>query len=118
VIAALIGLFKWLLAAEEKKQPSYFAAQARQIRQLLNVRYVMMGHTHDADLQGIGDNGEEYFNTGTWTTVFSQEERLIRKDVELVFVQALRENGGLQVKLLEWDDATGQPRLLKLFDGQ
>jgi hypothetical protein len=75
-----------------------------------------MGHTHDPDLQSIGPNGEEYFNTGTWTVVFSQEERLIRKPVELAFVQALRRNNSLQVNLLEWDDAAGEPRLLKLFE--
>jgi len=77
-----------------------------------------MGHTHDADLQTIGDNGEEYFNTGTWTKVFSEAERLIRDDIEFVFVQGLREESGLQLKLMEWDDAAGEPRLLKLFEDQ
>jgi len=118
VIAAITGFLVWLLSGEEKKKPCYLAARAREIRQRLKVRYVIMGHTHDADLQSIGENGEEYFNTGTWTKVFSEEERLIRKDVEFVFAQALRKNSALQAKLLEWNDETGEPKLLKLFDEQ
>jgi UDP-2,3-diacylglucosamine pyrophosphatase LpxH len=117
VIAAIWWFSRWLLTGEEKKRLSYLAVRARQIREQLKVKYVIMGHTHDADLQSIGEKGEEYFNTGTWTKVFSEEERLIRKDVEFVFVQALRKGTVLQVKLLEWDDGAGEPRLLKLFDG-
>jgi hypothetical protein len=69
-------------------------------------------------LHTIGeDDGriKEYFNTGTWTTVFSEEERLIRKPIEFVFVQGLRGKEGLTLKLLEWSDAAGEPRLIKLF---
>ena len=89
--------------------------RAEKICHCLNVKYVLMGHTHDADLQSIGKKGQEYFNTGTWTKVFSEEERLIRKAVQFVFVQALRKSDRLQVKLLEWDDSANEPRLLKLF---
>jgi UDP-2,3-diacylglucosamine pyrophosphatase LpxH len=116
VIAAIVGFLKWLFSGEEAEKPSYLVAPAEAISRLLSVKYVIMGHTHDADLQIIGENGEEYFNTGTWTIVFSEEERLIRKAVEFVFVQALRRNGGLQVKLLEWDDAAYEPRLLRLLE--
>ncbi|HXH48484.1 MAG TPA: hypothetical protein VNM47_03850 [Terriglobia bacterium] len=116
VIAAVIVFLKWLFTAEEPGKPSYLVAPAEAISKLLKVKYVIMGHTHDADLQSIGSSGEEYFNTGTWTIVFSEEERLIRKAVEFVFVQASRRNGGLRVKLLEWDDAANEPRLLRLFE--
>ncbi len=118
VVAAVWLFFRWLFTGEERGTLSDLAVQARQIRERLKVKYVVMGHTHDADLQPIGSNGEEYFNTGTWTKVFSEEERLIRKDVEFVFVQALRKGTALQIKLLEWDDGAGEPRLLKLFDGR
>ena len=116
VILAIIGFLMWLFTGEEPKEPSYLAAHAGEISQLLKVQYVIMGHTHDPDLRKIGSNGEEYFNTGTWTKVFSEEERLIRKDVQFAFVQALRKSDGLQVKLLEWDDSAYEPRLLKLFE--
>ena len=56
-----------------------------------------------------------YFNTGTWTKVFSEEERLIREDVEFVFLEGVRRPEGLRMRLMEWNDAAGCPSLLKLF---
>jgi len=99
-----------------KKKLSELARRAGPIRERLNVRYVIMGHTHDTDLQSLGPNGQEYFNTGTWTKVFRpEEERLISDESELVFVQAMRQANGLKLKLLKWDDPANQPRLVKLF---
>ena len=109
---------RWLLTEEERQKPSYLKERAARIAKSLGVQYVIMGHTHDAELYGLGDDGglkREYFNTGTWTTVFSEEERLIRKPVEFIFVQGERVGNGLRLKLLEWNDGAGEPRLLKLF---
>jgi UDP-2,3-diacylglucosamine pyrophosphatase LpxH len=119
-LAGLILFFRWLITEERKQGPSYLNKRAARIAELslLGVQYVIMGHTHDAELHTIGeDDGriKEYFNTGTWTTVFSEEERLIRKPIEFVFVQGLRVGDGLTLKLLEWSDAPGEPRLIKLF---
>lgn len=99
-----------------KKEFSPLALRSPLISERLKVKYVIMGHTHDPDLQSIGQNGEEYFNTGTWTKVFSAAERLIREENELAYVQALRREDVVQVKLLKWHDAAGAPRLVKLFD--
>lgn len=122
VVAALVIGLRWLLTEEERKEPSYLKRKADRICELLGVRYVIMGHTHDAELHPVGESGglrEEYYNTGTWTTVFSEEERLIRKPVEFVFVQGLRAGDGIRLKLLEWNDGAEEPRLLKLFrDGK
>ena len=119
-LAGLVLFFRWLLTEERKQEPSYLKKRAARIAELslLGVQYVIMGHTHDAELHATGENGDrekEYFNTGTWTTVFSEEERLIRKPIEFVFVQGLRVGDGLTLKLLEWNDGAGEPRLLKLF---
>jgi UDP-2,3-diacylglucosamine pyrophosphatase LpxH len=116
VVAANVLILRWLLGGQHKPELSDLVPKAREIARRLGVKAVLMGHTHDADLQSIGKNGEEYFNTGTWTKVFSEEERLIRDDIEFVFVQGLRGDRGLQLKLMEWDDAAGEPRLLKLFE--
>jgi len=118
--AGLALCLRWLLAGEENRQPSYLKNRADGIAgpDLLGVRYVIMGHTHDAELYTLGEDGgrrKKYFNTGTWTTVFSEEERLIRKPVEFVFVQGERAGDGLALMLLEWNDGAGEPRLLKLF---
>jgi UDP-2,3-diacylglucosamine pyrophosphatase LpxH len=117
IFGLVLGL-RWLSTEEEQKVPSYLKHKADRIAALLGVQYVIMGHTHDPELYPIaGSFGKkiEYFNTGTWTTVFSEEERLIRKPVELVFVQGRRSKDGLSLKLLEWNDEADEPRLLKLL---
>jgi UDP-2,3-diacylglucosamine pyrophosphatase LpxH len=117
-LAALVLFVRWLRAEEGRREPSYLIARAARVAGLLGVPYVIMGHTHDPELHAVGEDGgreKEYFNTGTWTTVFSEEERLIRNPVEFVFVQGERKGDGLCVKLLEWNDGAGEPRLLKLF---
>lgn len=116
----LLIFLRWLLTKEEGRKPSYLNKRAAYIAKpdLLNVQYVIMGHTHDPELYEVGVSGDrekEYFNTGTWTTVFSEEERLVRKPVEFTYVQGLRNEDGLMVKLLEWNDEAGEPRLSKLF---
>jgi len=118
--AGLLLSIRWLLKEEEGHKPSYLKNRAAYIAKtdLLDVQYVIMGHTHDPELYAVGKDGgreKEYFNTGTWTTVFSEEERLVRKPVEFVYVQGLRNGDGLTVKLFEWNDGAGEPRLLKLF---
>jgi UDP-2,3-diacylglucosamine pyrophosphatase LpxH len=117
-LVALVLFVRWLRTEEEEQKPSYLKPRAGRIASLLGVQYVIMGHTHDPELYAIGEvegREQEYFNTGTWTTVFSEEERLIRKPVEFVFVQGLRKGDGLSLKLVEWNDGAGEPRLLKLF---
>ncbi len=125
LLVAVFGLvrgLRWLFTEEEPKRSSYLKNKSDLIAQLLGVQYVVMGHTHDPELYPIaGSFGrkDEYFNTGTWTTVFSEEERLVRKPVELVFVEGLRAGEGLSLKLLEWNDGAEEPRLLKLLrDGK
>ena len=119
-LAGLVLFLRWLLTEEERRGPSYLKERAARIAKpdLLGVQYVIMGHTHDAELYAIGEDGgrkKEYYNTGTWTTVFSEEERLVRRPIEFVFVQGLRAGEGLTLKLLEWNDGAGEPRLLKLL---
>jgi len=118
--AGLLIFLRWLMKEEEGQKPSYLKNRAAYIAKpdLLNVQYVIMGHTHDPELYVVGEGGgreKEYFNTGTWTMVFSEEERLVRKPVEFVYVQGLRNGDGLTVKLFEWNDGAGEPRLLKLY---
>lgn len=119
-LGGLVLLLRWLLTEEEAPGPSYLVGRADDVAkpELLGVQYVVMGHTHDAELYVLGEDGgrrKEYFNTGTWTKVFSEQEQLVRNQIEFVFVQGLRTRDGLKLKLLEWNDGAGEPRLLKLF---
>jgi UDP-2,3-diacylglucosamine pyrophosphatase LpxH len=115
-VLAAVGIW-WALTPERSPPPSELRERAQKIASKLGVPYVVMGHTHDADLSPLDRPGREYFNTGTWTKVFSDEERLIRNDVEFVFLEGMRRREGeLRLRLMEWDDPAGEPRLLKLFE--
>lgn len=116
VVAVNAALLVWLFGGKAKREGIALAHAAKKVVKRLGVKAVLMGHTHDADLQSAGKNGEEYFNTGTWTKVFSEEERLIRDDLEFVFVEGVRSEAGLQLKLMRWDDPAQEPQLLKLFE--
>lgn len=115
VIAAAVAL-AWMLRPEERPGTDALLAPANAIAARLGVRHVIMGHTHDAQLLALDGGRGVYLNTGTWTKVFSEEERLIRSDVEFVFVEGIRDGGDLKLRLMEWDDAAGEPRVLKLFE--
>ncbi len=114
LILAVVGYLVFEVVREQKKEPQPLLDAAGKIASRLGVRYVTMGHTHNTDLRQLS-NGGEYFNTGTWTKVFSEEERLVREENELVFVQGTRSEEGLKVKLLKWNDAANEPRLVKLL---
>lgn len=116
VVAMNAALLAWLFGGRPKREEDSLARAARTIAARLGVKTVLMGHTHDADLRGVGENGEEYFNSGTWTRVFSEEERLIRDDLEFVFAEGVRSEAGLRWKLMRWDDAAQEARPLKLFE--
>jgi UDP-2,3-diacylglucosamine pyrophosphatase LpxH len=115
LIAVAVGFVYWLFTPEESRHPGFLKAVAGKIADLLKVQYVVMGHTHDPDLQNLG-GGREYFNTGTWTRVFSEEERLLREDVEFTFLEGVRKDGRLRLKLMKWDDNALEPRLLPLLE--
>jgi UDP-2,3-diacylglucosamine pyrophosphatase LpxH len=118
-LLALAAVLSWLLRGEQRAREGYLVKAARKLAEELQVRNVVMGHTHDADLQlleGARGPAGHYFNTGTWTPVFSERERLVRSDVELIHLRGLRgPDGELRLELLEWDDAAGEARPLKLF---
>jgi hypothetical protein len=124
LIAVLIALSdaigKWIrsFSVPKKADLCYLVGKAGYASSQMKVKYVTMGHTHDTDLASVGDNAE-YFNTGTWTKVFSPEEKLTRDESELVFLQGLRDsNGELTCYLMKWMDGAGEPRLVKLFSDE
>jgi len=115
-LCALVVIGDWIYRLNKPKgsETCYLIADAEFARSKLNVQFVTMGHTHDTDLASLQE-GAEYFNTGTWTKVFSPEEELTRDESELVFLQGLRGPAGLSCRLMKWEDGAGEPRLVKLF---
>lgn len=91
---------------------------ADRISGLLRVRYVVFGHTHEADLQPLpsGPARAEYVNSGTWTKIFAAnfEERLLKEESEFVYVLVDRVKP--KIELLRWRDDLGEGERVRLFD--
>jgi UDP-2,3-diacylglucosamine pyrophosphatase LpxH len=106
----------WKFVSSEK--PSLHLNRAKKIQEALGVRNVAFGHTHDPDLRGLPSDRNrtgEYVNSGTWTIVFSEEERLLREEKEFVYVQILKQPD-LQMELLKWKDELGEGQRVNLFE--
>lgn len=81
-----------------------------------DVQIIVTGHTHDPDVR-IFETDEskfKHFNTGTWTTVFSEEERIIREAKQFAFVRI--KEGGKESELLRWNDCRNEEERLILFE--
>jgi len=89
--------------------------RASRIHSLLDVKYVVMGHTHEADLCDSGPD-HHYFNTGTWTKVFGEEERVLREEKEFTFLRVTGSGENRQVRLMKWEGRSRAARLAYLFN--
>jgi UDP-2,3-diacylglucosamine pyrophosphatase LpxH len=77
----------------------------------LRVRYVVFGHSHSEDRQALP--GERtYFNCGTWTGVFSEQEILYRNIHQFSFVKFQGGRG----ELLQWDASRSEGRPVVVVD--
>jgi len=123
VPSAIHHLSKWRLALSFFRQASAsepLTAYADHISTLLRVRYVVFGHTHEADLHPLpgGPPRAEYVNSGTWTRVFSEnfEERLLKEESEFVYI--LVDRAKPKIELLRWRDDLGAGERVRLFRSQ
>lgn len=86
------------------------------------VETVIFGHTHDPERKPdrkdakTEDKKFKYFNVGTWTTVFSEEEKIIREEKQFAFVSIKKEDGKLHRELYRWNDSLQRPAPLRLFE--
>ncbi|MDZ7261926.1 MAG: metallophosphoesterase [candidate division KSB1 bacterium] len=85
--------------------------KARAVSQILNVKYIIFGHSHDADILRLSDNCL-YLNSGTWVPVYSGYYQMLWEDKQFTFVQI--SNG--RARLLRWDDKRGAVGEVKLID--
>jgi UDP-2,3-diacylglucosamine pyrophosphatase LpxH len=112
------SFFKVLWKFISSEKPSLYLDRAKKIQETLGVKNVAFGHTHDPDLRGLPSDRHrtgEYVNSGTWTIVFSEEERLLREEKEFVYVQ-IRKQPSLQMELLKWKDELGKGQRVNLFE--
>lgn len=92
------------LAARIRSFPLYsvpdIVYKARQIAELTQVKHVVMGHSHLADLRRLDKTGGYFANTGTWVAITGAWERLWPRSRRFTFVR-LKDN---DLELLRWDD--------------
>ena len=81
----------------------------------IDVQTIVFGHTHDPDIRIVASDCK-YFNTGTWTTVFSEEERIIRESKQFAFVRIKKVSGKPQATLHRWNDSLKRHEKLILFE--
>ena len=124
-------VFKWLLEFFQK-DPFKKACLIRKCLKedkkdnkkdkVKDVKFIVFGHTHDPDIRpdmrDAENNDKEfrYFNTGTWTTVFSEEERIIREAKQFSFVRIKEVDGKPQADLLRWNDCIDNSIPMILFE--
>ncbi|MBN1953496.1 MAG: hypothetical protein JW900_00475 [Anaerolineae bacterium] len=75
------------------------------------VRTIVFGHTHQADLCRFEDS-VQYFNTGTWIPLFSDDTRLDARNQAYLFVE-VRDG---RSRLLRWNDGARQPETPIIID--
>jgi UDP-2,3-diacylglucosamine pyrophosphatase LpxH len=110
----IVPIAKWALSRFFQKDP--FEKILPKIKEhLKDVQIIVFGHTHDPDIRRV-DEECRYFNTGTWTTVFSEEERIIRETKQFGFVWIKELDGKPQGKLLRWNQSLMDPEKLILFE--
>lgn len=118
IAIVLISIRTWIRkkrAKNKKPQPDEtrikIRESARKIADLLNVKFVVFGHTHYADINKISDNAF-YFNTGTWMGIFAKEEELYRDVKQFTFFLLEGDKG----KLLHWNINRDSPEPVIVVD--
>jgi len=83
---------------------------------------LVFGHTHNANLVKLSRRPELsfdqwYVNTGTWTQVLSEEERLIRDRKQFTFFEIVPGEEGSRPRLWHWQDEAGRPAPVLMLRG-
>ena len=97
-----------------KSNKNYLRDKAKNIYKNLDdkVENIVFGHTHNPDIFKISDRCY-YYNTGTWTPLFIEEERVLKQNIQFPFLYI---SNGKKPELLNWNNNTGEPEPLKLFE--
>ena len=84
---------------------------------LKDVQIIVFGHTHDADIKVCKGKEYTYFNTGTWTPVFSEEDRITREQKQFAFVRVSKKaRKKPEGELLQWNHCLQKAEKLILFE--
>jgi UDP-2,3-diacylglucosamine pyrophosphatase LpxH len=81
----------------------------------LRVRYLVFGHTHEPNMQKLGEEKDApwYVNTGSWLYKVGEVETWERLYKDYTFLQILRGEQPESPRLLRWNEATGRPERIR-----
>ena len=85
---------------------------ARTIAQETGVPFVVMGHTHLAEVRPIDDRGTLFVDTGTWTSISGAGASLWPSNRRFTFARLLDH----QIELLRWNDLAGRVDEVFMFE--
>lgn len=85
---------------------------ARVIAKETGVPFVVMGHTHLAEIKELDDRGSLFVNTGTWTSIAGVWDALWPNNRRFTFVR-MRDH---DLKLLRWNDTALRVEEVLMFD--
>lgn len=88
-----------------------FVDRADKIASLLDVKMILMGHTHMVDYRKVNDGQTVYANSGTWTTVDNPWNRIMRDARKNTFLYIKEDD----VQLSRWNDDAGRIDSVPLF---
>jgi UDP-2,3-diacylglucosamine pyrophosphatase LpxH len=102
----------------------YYRDKAKKVQEILGIRYVIFGHTHESDMctLSILPDGKksEYVNSGSWTKMFVEnyEEALLKSENEFVYVHIGSDEKKKDIKmdLMRWNDSLGEGERVRLFN--
>jgi hypothetical protein len=117
----LRGLGTEILRSRTGSEPEkYLNSAARGVARILDVPYVIFGHTHVAYVKPIekadprGPVRQWEVNTGSWTPVFDEKMMLRQTGDEFPFVKLITEGTGNPIPdLLAWNDGVGEPEKIR-----
>ncbi len=112
-LAFLPLLLNWLISKFRRDQTGKILKEIKK-EILKEVKIIVMGHTHDPVIEKIDDDCW-YYNTGTWTTIFSEEDVLIRKEKQFALLKIKLTDRNLNTQLMRWNDAAKECERLNLF---
>lgn len=114
----LVVVLLWLALRSRRAEEGrklHLREKAKEIQLVTKVPFVTMGHTHDPDIAAF-ETGGRYYNTGSWTKVFSREEQLVREEKELTFLQIVPNGLSWEASLQKWESHGGRGRPVDLFE--
>ncbi len=91
-------------ARDERDVPIQLRREAGMIAREMDVRYVVFGHTHKEDVLRLPGN-RWYFNTGTWISVYSADENMVRAPQQCSYLEI----SDRAARLRYWDSASQSP---------